>query len=59
MSDQDEGMAGEYVRDGGTIAAHTADLKVCLWCTGDATRRLVDGEMVTVDGALGSVTAVR
>jgi len=25
--------------------------------TGDATRRLVDGEMVAVDGALGTVAA--
>ncbi len=54
--------AAAVVTDGGTIAAHSA--LVCrergiplVVATGDATRTLLDGETVTVDGTAGTVTA--
>ena len=54
--------AAAVVTDGGTIAAHSAlvcrELGIPLVvATGDATRTLLDGETVTVDGTAGTVTA--
>jgi pyruvate,water dikinase len=54
--------AAAVVVDGGTTAAHAAivcrELGVPLVvATRDATRRLLDGETITVDGAVGTVTA--
>ena len=53
-------QAGAVVTDGGGVLAHAAVIAreyaiPAVLATGDATRRLRDGEIVTVDGAAGLV----
>jgi pyruvate,water dikinase len=53
--------AAAVVTDGGTIAAHAALVAreyaiPAVVATGDATRRLTTGQIVTVDGTAGTVT---
>ena len=53
--------AAAVVTDGGTIAAHAALVAreyaiPAVVATGDATRRLTTGRVVTVDGTAGTIT---
>jgi rifampicin phosphotransferase len=55
--------AAAVVTDGGTLAAHASLIAreygiPAVVGTGDATRRLRTGQMVTVDGGAGTVTPV-
>jgi pyruvate,water dikinase len=55
--------AAAVVTDGGTLAAHASLVAreygiPAVVGTGDATQRLHDGQLVTVDGATGTVTIV-
>ena len=54
-------MAAAVVTDGGTLAAHASLIAreygiPAVVGTGDATRRLRTGQLVTVDGGAGTVT---
>ncbi|MGH3745182.1 MAG: PEP-utilizing enzyme, partial [Mycobacteriales bacterium] len=54
------GVAGALVTDGGGLLSHAAIVArehalPAVVATGDATRSLVDGEVVTVDGSTGRV----
>ena len=53
--------AGAVVTDGGGVLSHTAVIAreygiPAVLATGEATRRLSDGDLVTVDGSAGVVT---
>jgi len=55
------GIAGAFVCDAGGPLSHTAVLTreydiPSVLATGDATKRIADGALVTVDGARGTVT---
>ena len=50
------------VPDGGTLAAHASLVAreygiPAVVATGDATTRLVDGQLVTVDGSAGTISS--
>jgi pyruvate,water dikinase len=54
------GQAGAIVTDGGGVLAHAAVIAreygiPAVLATGDGTRRIRDGETVTVDGTAGVV----
>jgi len=58
------GRAAAIVTDGGTLAAHASLVArefgiPAVVATGDATRRLRDGQLVTVDGGAGFVAAAQ
>ena len=57
-------QAGAVVTDGGGVLSHTAVIAreygiPAVLATGEATRRLSDGDQVTVDGSTGIVSIIR
>jgi pyruvate,water dikinase len=57
-------QAGAVVTDGGGVLSHTAVIAreygiPAVLATGEATRRLSDGDQVTVDGSVGLVSTAR